>query len=224
MDIIIKNSKANPFATESYNMIKSFAILYILILASYLPSLFTCYEDNLFKNNIFLIHIVGFFVFYFLVTLTDESLKDVAPTEKLIISFFYFIIFLITTRMDIRITFAVIILIFIIHFINLNEEHYEKQKKDKKDTYWLSIGKPINIKYMKMEDKHMNDLNIVKKVLYYTLIILIVIGFIAYGGEIKEQLKGNNKISWFNILMRRDICRIKGGGLINNLKVGLGIK
>lgn len=212
---------------QPYAMIKTFALFYLLIFGGYLKSLLTCYENESIKNNKLLIHLIAFILFYFVITLSDESFQTVPPIEKLLMTIIYFLIFLITTRLDLKITLWVIFIIFIIHFIEINKQYFQNKDNNKKneDQYWITLHFPFEIKLLKVNKSHFDILNNIEKMLYYIMGVLLVIGLIAYGGELKNTLKHSKNLSWKDVFLKRNVCNLNNNsGLMNNFKTGLGIK
>ena len=80
-------------STRQADLIKSFAIFYLLLVGNYIvSSIFTCFQINFIKKNKVLQLFIAFLLFYFLVTLVSDTgkLEYTPPIEKLIYSIFYF--------------------------------------------------------------------------------------------------------------------------------------
>ena len=107
-------------------LLKSVAIFYLLILGNFITGLFTCQQKNFIQNNKLVQTIVAFGLFYFLVTLVSETgnLEFIPPIQKLIYTFFYFFVFLLSIRLDFRVMVAIIILVILIYFIELNKDYF----------------------------------------------------------------------------------------------------
>ena len=59
----------------------------------------------------------------------------------------------------------------------------------------------------------------------YIIIFLLVIGFISYGGEIHDNLKNSKNMTWLDVIMDTEICRLKDRkSFFHYLKIGLVIK
>jgi hypothetical protein len=117
----------NDISVMQADIIKSFAIFFLLLIGNFVVgSIFTCYQIHNIKQHIWLQRVVAFFLFYFLVTLVSNTgqLELTPPIQKLIYSFFYFIGFLVVMRLDIYISMFVLLLIFLIYFIELNKDFY----------------------------------------------------------------------------------------------------
>ena len=88
------NNAINPISQGQADLIKSFAIFYLMIVGNFIDtSIFTCSEINYIQKNIWLQLTIAFFLFYFLVTLVSNTgtLELTPPIEKLFYSIFYFI-------------------------------------------------------------------------------------------------------------------------------------
>ena len=81
----------NTTSLAHINFIKSIALFYLIIFSNFLLQLLTCYQQNIINNNKLYQYILGFFLFYFLVSLTSNTgiLIYLPPIQKIIMSFFY---------------------------------------------------------------------------------------------------------------------------------------
>ena len=67
-------------------------------------------------------------------------------------------------------------------------------------------------------------LNKVETVIYYTIICLLVVGFISYGGEIRDTVKTNKTLTWIDVITDTEICRLQNRkSFWHYLTTGLGI-
>ena len=220
------------------DLIKSFAIFYLLLVGNYIgPSLFACFQINFIKHHKLVQFILAFMLFYFLVILVSDTgkLEFTPPIEKLINCLFYFIGFLFVMRLDTKITIIVLSLIFIIYFIELNKDFYlEKgpqitnpldQTIYNSNKYWLTLSWPISLRLFPVKNETFSVINKVETLIYYIIVFLLVIGFISYGGEIHDTLKGSKNLTWLDVISDTDICKLKDKkGFWHYLKVGLGMK
>jgi hypothetical protein len=220
------------------DLIKSFAIFYLLLIGNYIgSSIFTCYQKTLIKTHKSIQLIFAFFLFYFLVTIVSDTgnLEYVPPIEKLLYSVFYFLLFLIVMRLDIRISGIVLVLIFIIYFLELNKDFYldkGKQIDDPLDqetyndnSYWFTLNWPIKIRIKRISEIDFKIINQIETFIYYIILFLLVIGFIAYGGEIKEIIRSKKGITWLDVIADTQICKmnIERKSFKHYLLKGLGI-
>jgi hypothetical protein len=203
------------------DLIKSFAVFYLIIFSNTVLGLFTCEQINFIKKNKHVLIFIAFFLFYFLVTLASNSKNRefIPPIQKLIYTVIYFIIFLITTRLDFRVMFAVLALIFIIYFIEINKDYYlelgktihdkkEKTIYDQYTKFWVTLDYPYKIRLFPVSSEDFIIINKIEYVLYSLIYILLILGFISYRGEIKDTLGKNKDISWVEVFTDTEICKL----------------
>jgi hypothetical protein len=220
------------------DLIRSFAIFYLLLVGNYIgTSIFTCFQINFIKKNKTLQLIISFLLFYFLVTLISNTgkLEYTPPIEKLLYSIFYFLGFLVVMRLDIILSSCVLFLIFIIYFLELNKDFY-LEAGDQIDNpldqdiyidnqYWITLNWPFKVRLFPVKKTDFRIINKLETVIYYIIVFLLVIGFIAYGGEIHDTLRRTKNLTWIDIITDTDICRLKDRkSFFHYLKVGLGLK
>jgi hypothetical protein len=209
-----------------------------LLVGNYVgTSIFTCFQIKYIQENKWLQLVISFLLFYFLVTLVSDTgkLEFTPPIEKFIYSIFYFIGFLVVMRLDMRISALVLLLIFVIYFLELNKDFYLDRGTDinnpidqdiyNSNKYWITFNWPYKIRLFKVHDDNFKLINKVETIIYYVIIGLLVIGFISYGGEIHDTIKKNRDLTWIDVVSDTDICRLKNRkNFLHYLKVGLGLK
>jgi len=232
------NTYINEISQNQADIIKSFAIFYLLLVGNYIgSSIFTCVQIKYIQHNKWLQLLISFLLFYFLVTLLSETgkLEFTPPIEKLIYSIFYFIGFLIVMRLDMRISAVVLLLIFILYFLELNKDFYLERGANINDPidqdiynsnkYWITLEWPYKIRLFRVHKKDFRLINQVETIIYYVILFLLVVGFISYGGEIHDTLKRTKNLTWFDVVSDTNICRLKARkSFLHYLKVGLGLK
>jgi hypothetical protein len=232
------NSFIKEISQNEANMIKSFAIFYLLLVGNYVgTSIFTCFQINYLKQHKWLQLLISFLLFYFLVTLVSETgkLEFTPPIEKLIYSIFYFIGFLIVMRLDMRISALVLLLIFVIYFLELNKDFYLERGTNiidiidqdiyKENQYWITLNWPYKIRLFKIRQHDFKIINQIETIIFYFILFLLVIGFISYGGEVHDTLRRTKNVTWVDVITDTDVCRLKDRkSFLHYLKVGIGIK
>lgn len=220
------------------DLIKSFALFYLLLVGNYIgSSIFTCFQIDYIERNKELQLLISFFLFYFLVTIISDTgkLEFIPPIEKFIHTVFYFIAFLMIMRLDITISAIVIVLVFLLYFIELNKKFYlesgskidntEDQETYEDHKYWITLNYPYKIRWFKVEESDFSFVSKIETVIYYIIMMLLVVGFIAYGGEIHDTLRHSKTLTWIKVITDTKICRIKHRkSFWHYLKIGLGIK
>lgn len=209
-------------STGQANLIKSFAIFYLLIIVGFVSkSLITCDQIRILENHRYFQLFIGFLLFYFLVTLVSNVGLNlfIPPIQKLFYTIFYFFGFLISMRLDFRITTIVFFLIFIIYFFEINKNYYLEtdlkitnnfEKKYYNDHhYWITLDWPYKIRLFPVVNNQFIILNKIENIVFYIILFLLIIGFISYGGEIKETIKIKKSLTWEDIIINTNICYIK---------------
>ena len=231
------NTYINEISQNQADIIKSFAIFFLLLVGNFIgTSIFTCNQLNNLKQHKLLQLLIAFLLFYFLVTLLSETgkLEYTPPIEKFVYSIFYFIGFLVVMRLDMKITVLVLSLIFVIYFLELNKDFYleggskiinaSDQDIYNKNQYWITLDWPYKIRLFKINKKDFTTINQIETIIYYFIIFLLVVGFISYGGEIRDTLKKSKHLSWIDVITDTDICRLKDRkSFFHYLKVGMGL-
>lgn len=230
-------NQLNEISVIQADLIKSFAIFYLLLVGNYIgKSIFTCSQIEYITNHKNLQLFISFLLFYFLVTVVSDTgrLEFVPPLEKLLYSIFYFFGFLIVMRLDMRISALVLLLIFIIYFLELNKDFYLKkglQINDPLDQdiynenkYWITLDYPYKIRLFKISKEDFVNINKLETLIYYLIIFLLIIGFISYGGEIRDTITRTKKITWIDVIKDTDICNLKyRRNFWHYFKIGLGL-
>jgi hypothetical protein len=227
----------NEISENQADLIKSFAIFYLLLVGNYIAnSIFTCYQIKFIKIHKTLQIFIAFLLFYFLVTLVSDTGKKefIPPIEKLLYSFLYFTGFMLLMRLDMFISTIVLILIFMLYFIELNKDYYlegDKNITNEKDRqlynsnkYWITINWPFKLKLFPVENDHFKIINKIENIVYYSIIGLLVVGFISYGGEVKNTLNYKKNLTWVDVIYDSQICKIKNKKPFwDYFKIGLGL-
>jgi hypothetical protein len=219
------------------DLLKSVAIFYLLILSNFITGIFTCNQKNFIQNNKMVQTIIAFGLFYFLVTLVSNTgnLEVIPPIQKLLYTFVYFFIFLISIRLDFRVMVAIICLVVLVYFIELNKEYYLElgstltNNDDKKvyndHAYWITMDWPFKVRLFPINPDQFSIINKFENVLYYFIIIFMVLGLVAYRGEITIALHKRKDLSWFEVFSDTHKCKIAQRlPFLHYVSVGLGLK
>ena len=232
------NDYIKEITQNQSDVIKSFAIFYLLLVGNYIGgSIFTCSQIHYIKQHKWLQLLISFLLFYFLVTLVSNTgeLEFTPPIEKLLYSVFYFFGFLIVMRLDMVISAFALLLIFILYFIELNKDFYLEKGIKINDPleqdiyndhkYWITINWPVKISLFSVEQNDFKIINRIETIIYYIIVILLVIGFISYGGEIHDTVRNSKTLTWIDVITDTNICVLKDRkSFWHYFKVGLGLK
>jgi hypothetical protein len=143
--------------------------------------------------------------------------------------------FLIVMRLDMRISALVLLLIFLLYFLELNKDFYLESGKEITDPldqdiynsnkFWITLDWPFKLRLFPVNDNDFIIINQIETIIYYFIIFLLVIGFISYGGEMHDTLRKTKNLTWIDIITDTDICILKDRkSFLHYLKVGLGLK
>ena len=228
---------SNTFTYQA-DLIITIAMFYMIILSNTVKNILTCHQIHFLENNKYIILLTSFMLFYFLCSVVSNTghLKYVPPIQKLLYTIIYFFILLLTTRLDFKITFAVLGLIFLLYFIELNKSFYSNKDNSSSDlepnspkndynTHWITIDFPFRIRLIEFNKRHLEFIKKIELILYIIIYVLIILGVISYGGEIKDTFKNKKNVTWHDVFLNNKICNIKDRQpFIHYLKVGLGLK
>jgi hypothetical protein len=218
----------NEITYTQADMVKSFAVFLMIIFGAQIgDSLINCEQLIFLKNSKWFNLISSFFLFYFLVTIFSNTgnFEDISPIVKIMYSIIYFLVFLMVMRLDMRISFFVFLLIFTIYFIELNKDYYLDQKnKNNTNNFLISIDWPFKLQLIPINHDFLSVLNKIEQMLYYIILLLLVLGFISYGGEIRDTVK-SSRLTWVDVVTDTKFCKIKDRkGFWHYFKMGLGLK
>ena len=227
----------NEISFYQADLLKSVAIFYLLILGNFITGLFTCNQKNFVQNNKIVQAIIAFTLFYFLVTLVSDTgnLELIPPIQKLLYTIGYFFVFLLSMRLDFRVMGAIIGLIILVYFIELNKDYYLELKNtitseaDKKvyddHAYWITLDWPFKIRLFPIHKEQFSIVNKFENVLYYLIITFIILGIVAYRGEITIAMHKKKDLSWYEVFNDTHKCKIlERLPFLHYVKVGLGVK
>lgn len=158
---------------------KSIFIFYLIIAANFIANIFGCSARKLFESNMFIKHIIGFFTLYYFIILEDPH-KETDTDEyiffkKLGVTLLIYLIFILSSRTNNTYFTLFLILLAIVFLLNNYNDSLNKTKyKSRIDTIktiitWLSAAS----------------------------FLVIVIGFIVYYFEKRQQYKKDFKYTVF---------------------------
>lgn len=145
-------------------VILSILAFYLLIFCNYTKELIGCKLNYILNTNIYAKHIIAFLLLYFLIIIVDSDNIENSYFYNFGITFFIYIIFIITTRIPYYLIIIILILLIILYIINKYKKKEEAKQENKNEN-------EIN-KYFYMELS-----------LIITIFIFMSIGFVYYGFE-----------------------------------------
>ena len=127
-----------------------------------------------------------FFIIYFTIDYSDAAVE--APYIKLTKASLVYVFFLLFTKMDLKPTILVFVLLFVIYLTNSYKNYYEATfKKNKKPTKEETTG----------HKKQINDLTNMQQTLMGIVVIVILAGFFMYFREKKVEYKDSFDLKKF---------------------------
>jgi hypothetical protein len=156
-------------------------VFVLIISGNYIADLFPCRVQKLMRENVYMKHLVGFMIMYFLTILTFPELKSISGIQSAI---FLYILFILTTKID-YIAWVIVMFIYaLIYLLNIYVFDLRKKKtKNKKEE----------------KDKKQKIIYIKRfiTVLIFFNIFLILLGFIYRVGLLKMEYKKKFSFSKF---------------------------
>ena len=161
--------------------------LYLWLLFGFLSNMVSC-DIKRFMNNTYFRHFIGLVSFYLLFTITDKD-NNLNIVSIWLQTFFVYFIFLMMTKSKWFFSIPVLLLLIIDQSYKFQIDFIQKDKKESKDN---KDNKEIK------NDNKVETYENIRKYLYYTIIILIVIGFIQYA--VRQYKEFGSKFSFSKLL------------------------
>lgn len=147
---------------------KSIFILYLIISGNFLANLFGCRTQEALNTNMWLKHLLGFMTMYFFVVLVDSKSKwSDSPRTQMLFTLLFYVIFIVTTRMDYKWWLVFIIGLSVIYILQVYKDHDKTEEEEKRNL-----------------EKY-------QKYLIYFVAMIIGLGFLIYYGRKKTEYGDN---------------------------------
>lgn len=160
---------------------KSIFVLYLIISGNFLANLFGCQTQELMNNNMAMKHLLGFMTMYFFVVLVDsESKLGDTPSVQLLITLVFYVMFMITTRMDYKWWVAFILLLSVIYILQVYKDHPKSSEEEQK-SYETA-----------------------QQVLTYITGAVVLFGFLIYVGRKRSEY--GNKFTFSTFMLGKTSC------------------
>lgn len=162
------------------NSTKSIFILYLIISCNFLANLLGCRTQEL-MNNMTIKHLLGFMTMYFFVVLADSQSKlGKTPGKQMLNTMLFYLIFVLTTKMDYKMWLALIVILSIIYILQVYKDHPNSSEKDRKDY------------------------ETIQEYLTYISGVLIVLGFFIYLG--RKRIEYGDKFEFLTFILGKTTC------------------
>lgn len=150
-------------------------ILYLVISSNFLAQLFSCRLQYILNNSMMIKHILGYMTLLFFIVLVSG--ENLTTNTVLINSLVIYIIFVMSTRMVFNYFVVFIFMSLVLYIVHL----YQTKNPEKK------------------------QLNTVKLIMQYAILVVLVIGFIFYLVEKKMEYK--EKFSYLTFILGKPVCK-----------------
>lgn len=150
---------------------------YMIIACNFIPEIFGCKLQTLLRTNMLAKHITGFLLLFFLVIYVKPENVDKEILYNISLSSILYVWFFMTTRIPFVLLIFTIILLIVIYILDVRKNR-------------LSID-------TKKNEKEINDIETIQKLITYTIILITIIGFIYYYGQKKMEYKDNFELYKF---------------------------
>jgi len=160
-------------------------IFILIISGNYLGELFPCKVQDLFTNNIYVKHFLGYITLVFFVTLTVPELKK--STNLISESIMLYILFLLLTNTYHPFwlySFFAIGIMYLIDIYAENIKHNDKEEKYK---------------------KFIENIELIKKLIIISVLISIIVGFIVYLGL--KKIEYGKKFTYLEFIFGKPSCK-----------------
>ena len=161
------------------SILKATLLLVLSVSGNFLAETLGCQSQKVLEN-MFVKHILIFFMIYFTIDFTQSDKNIINPFVNVLKALSVWILFNLFTHMNIIPTFIVFIILMVLFFIS-NYRHYidEKIKQEKKNKNLENLD---------------NSLKLSQKILFVIIILIIIIGCIAYYLEKRKEYGRGFKI------------------------------
>jgi hypothetical protein len=142
VDYLKNKSNYNKYS-QFFITLRGVFLALILFCASFLAPYLGCNYQSILKTNIYVRHLLLFFVIYFSINLVDPNIEKAEnPIYSITKSFFVYSIFLLLNSIDIS---AIVIMIILFALLVLTSQYYNYFTNMKKTPRVDTILKIINI-------------------------------------------------------------------------------
>jgi hypothetical protein len=189
---------------------KDMFIMYLIISANFLVSLFPCQVQYQFRHNMLIKHLFGFLTVFFFISLADNSnYISENPTERLAFAALIYLWFLLTSKMSL--TFWSL-LVFVVGVI-----------------YIIQIYKEFEMSRLNRDESRIEKFAQLQNALGIVAVITTVLGFVSYMGE--KRFEYGERFSFGSFISGLPTCKSDAGvietmpiGFVDKLKYGVGLK
>ncbi len=103
---------------------KSLFVLYLMLGANYLGTLFSCDVQNIIKNNTMIKHFLGFLTLYFFISLSSDNGNKDHPMMQLMLSILIYFCFVVSSKVHYNIFMIFVLLIGLVYILFIIKESF----------------------------------------------------------------------------------------------------
>jgi hypothetical protein len=141
---------------------------YMIVAANFLPELLGCRMQAILRNNMYVKHLTGWVLLFFLVVSVNPSMSSTKWWQVIIASLIIYLWFLIISRAPFSIACSTVLILLVIYLLSIQKDKYEKDKRDQnQDT--------------------VSRLTSIQNILIVVSVIMSVVGFCIYILEKKAE-------------------------------------
>ena len=166
------------------NIITGVSLLFLAVCGNFIAETLSCNVRKALTNNMYGKNIIIILLIYFALNIAGDN--NVIPTKNILLSFLIWILFLIFNKMSMPFTIISVILLISLLLIQNYKSYYESQDEDKYKKIIESLKK-ISIKII------------------YTVLLVILIGFILYFKKQYHDYKNN--FSFLKFIFGKTNCK-----------------
>ena len=178
---IVTNKLTNLFKaieTSSVNMTKGLFLLILAVSGNFVAETLSCQAQKNLSQNMLIKQIVIIMIIYFAINFTGNRQHPLNTVIKSLVIWLFFLLF---TKMNIGPTCLVIFLLFSLYVLNNFINYYETETKTEEET----------------NNKLLPILKKLQVLLFISIVITIIVGFVWYMAEKRIEYKQNFKFSKF---------------------------
>jgi hypothetical protein len=178
MSIVNTISNKTDLLKESLGIIDGVFLLFLAISGNFIAETLGCQTQELLSNSVLAKQCMTFFIIFFTIDYSDDSIE--APTVKLMKAALVYVFFLLFTKMDIKPTILVFVILFGIYISNSYKDFYNAAFKEIKKSSKEEI---------EIHNKQIEKISNLQQTLMGVVIVVILAGFFMYLKEKKIEYK-----------------------------------
>lgn len=120
------------------------ALVYLVISGNYLGSLFGCRTQQLFRDSMWMKHLLGLFTTYFLIVLSTPP-EGYGASETIALTTAIYAWFFLTTKMHVKFWIPMILAVLAAYFLHVYKKQTVSAEPPKEKTQWIQTAQQIAV-------------------------------------------------------------------------------